>query len=92
MVRRPAVTKFAAREQKHRGQDQSATQQRDGREDFPEQHRGQQYRNNRLEVESIEASVGPMSLSPARKVTTAMTVAMSVIAATANQPALVPGQ
>ena len=49
MVRRPALTQFAARQQEHRSQDQSTAQQSDRLEDFPEEQRGQQYRYDRLE-------------------------------------------
>src|SRR5712692_850302 len=42
-------------------------------------------------VESVEAVVGPMRLSPAKKVTNAMTVEISAMASTASHPSALPG-
>ena len=49
MVGRPPLKELAAREQVHRGQDQSAAQEGDGLEYLTEEGCSQQDRNNRLE-------------------------------------------
>jgi hypothetical protein len=83
---------LTASEQQHRDQDEPTTQQGDRAEGLAIEQRSQQNCDDRLEVESIEALVGPIRLSPARNVATGMTVAMRVISAMASQPAGVTGQ